>query len=423
MLKRVPTNEMESPETTSALLPPNQVFQAWKRLHDVEAVRKHPNGRKFLVANYACPHRAGNLLHDYMSVLLQAIASNRTLLWKYKPEIGKQFLTGSEEACARILDRADWIPSFKDVSKELKLTEQEPYFHMEVSEVPPTTAIDISEQQVIFPSPLRGLEQDRFELWRGLLFLEENRTNNFLSVTYGIDLTRDDRVSKLYSQGVSYLYGMLFWESFSFTEGFLASLQDDFDRSKLLLNNRRDDEPYSIAIHSRHVDADDNGSDVQDEIRCIDWLLSLRPNNKERCTVYIMADRQATIQNITEYLAKNTNCAAISASAREQNDDSLLLRREHGQYAGATFFRDLAIASQARSAVAASARSSSALLDEWIDYRRRNEAWHRNQRLLEPLKRCYFKWTPHGMKCDDKTMNTACLKKQRERSKHKVYPS
>jgi hypothetical protein len=60
---------------------------------------------------------------------------------------------------------------------------------------------------------------------------------------------------------------------------------------------------------------------------------------------------------------------------------------EHSPLAGAGFFRDLVVVSQARSAFIGSARSSSALVDELIEYDRRTEDWH-SKIVTDPLLRC-----------------------------------
>jgi hypothetical protein len=63
---------------------------------------------------------------------------------------------------------------------------------------------------------------------------------------------------------------------------------------------------------------------------------------------------------------------------------------EHGPFAGAGFFRDLVVISQARSAFIGTSRSSSALVDELMEYDRHNNAWVIEDKLLNQLPRCYI---------------------------------
>jgi hypothetical protein len=63
--------------------------------------------------------------------------------------------------------------------------------------------------------------------------------------------------------------------------------------------------------------------------------------------------------------------------------------KEHGPLAGAGFFRDLVVVSQARSAFIGGIRSSSALIDELIEYNRRTEAWN-SKHVVDSLYRCYI---------------------------------
>jgi hypothetical protein len=140
-------------------------------------------------------------------------------------------------------------------------------------------------------------------------------------------------------------------------------------------------------LHSRHMRQADNGSDVQNEIKCLDYLLGTRENDKVPCTVYIMSDRPNTIENLRPYLLQR-DCKVVVAAQPDApvvKDNDLA---EHGPFAGAGFFRDLVVVSQARSAFIGHTRSSSALVDELIEYDRRNNAWVIEDELLDPLTRC-----------------------------------
>lgn len=372
---------------SSPHLPPDQVFLEWKQAHSVDALRSNPHNRTFMIADYSCPREAGNKFHDFTSAMLQAIATNRTVLWRYRLyNRWKRVGENSMEECERILDRAAWIPSYDEWSKELNLSQ--PYEMPRYTDFPEIVE-DVSSNQVIVPGILRGVER-KFDVWQGLLFMEKNGTATYLSQTYNINIFEDERIPKLYSQGIAYLYGMLFWESFSMTKDFLATVRNELDTSKPYVRQLGEapKETYTIGLHSRHASHDNAGYDVHKEIQCLDWLISKRQNDTVPCAVFIMSDRPATIQNITNYLRRTTNCDAISVSSDPSSQRNLSEIGEHGPFAGAGFFRDLAVASQARSAFTGSPRSSSALLLEFIEYKRRNEAWRDDHKLLDPLLRC-----------------------------------
>jgi hypothetical protein len=120
-------------------------------------------------------------------------------------------------------------------------------------------------------------------------------------------------------------------------------------------------------------------------------------NDKVPCTVYIMPDRPKTIENLRTHLLQR-NCSAVVApqiTDAEVNDKGNKTK-EHGPLAGAGFFRDLVVVSQARSAFIGDVRSSSALIDELMEYNRRTEAWH-SKRVVDSLDRCYIGNQPRAV--------------------------
>jgi hypothetical protein len=104
-----------------------------------------------------------------------------------------------------------------------------------------------------------------------------------------------------------------------------------------------------------------------------------------------MSDRHSTIDNLRTYLLER-NCSVVLAAQPHTPvvKDNGTLTEEHGPFAGAGFFRDLVVVSQARSAFIGSTRSSSALVDELMEYDRHNNAWVIEDELLGPLPRCYI---------------------------------
>jgi hypothetical protein len=221
------------------LIPPVRVFREWQYHHSVEAIKRNPHNRTFIVGGYSCPRQAGNIFHEYSSALLQAVATNRTFLWehrrnKYWESMGEN----SEEACDRILQRASWIQSYSEWSRTLQL---DPPLRMWHNGRPANytemwqrldrgerVVDDLSGYQVIISAERMWGISKKPEVWEGLLLLTNNYTAKYLSQFYGMDLLHDERVQALYNQGASFLYGMLFRESFGFTEQFLETVSEDW---------------------------------------------------------------------------------------------------------------------------------------------------------------------------------------------------
>ena len=103
-------------------LSPVRVFREWQSYHSLEAIQRNPHNRTFIVGGYSCPRQAGNILHEFLSVLQQAVATNRTFLWKHhRSAYWEKMGENTEEACDRILQRASWIPSYNEWKHTLKL--------------------------------------------------------------------------------------------------------------------------------------------------------------------------------------------------------------------------------------------------------------------------------------------------------------
>jgi hypothetical protein len=411
--------EDEEPEEERSMrrntvpLPPVRVFREWQYYHSVAAIQRNPHNRTFLVGGYSCPRQAGNILHEFLSAMLQAVATNRTFLWQHsRIKYWKNMGENSEEACDRILQRASWMPSYNEWSRTLQL---DPPFQMphnysrkyrdlrQRMDRGERVANDLSGYQVIRPAEKMWGLSKKAEVWRGLLALTNKYTSTYFSQLYGMDFVHDENVQALYSQGVSFLYGMLFRESFGFADQFLETVSEHWYQQpgnstavsrpwdRKARRTGRDPSVHTIGLHSRHVHQANNGSDVQNEIKCLNYLLGTRENDKVPCTVYIMSDRPKTIENLRTYLLQR-DCSVVLAAQPDAPvvKDNGTKTEEHGPFAGAGFFRDLVVVSQARSAIIGGMRSSSALVDELMEYDRRNNAWEIQGELLDQFPRCYI---------------------------------
>lgn len=164
------------------------------------------------------------------------------------------------------------------------------------------------------------------------------------------------------------------------------------------------DGSFSLALHSRHTVTGDDGSFVQDEIKCLHELLPQRTSH-EACVVYLMSDRPTTVRLLTEWLHEQ-NCTGISTIPSSSQEDVLssshsmiAYKDEHGPNSGVGFIRDLALSSHARSGIIGDrSRSSSRLLAELIAYDRRIDDWKRRKSTNDDhLSHCQIpKRTGHG---------------------------
>ena len=422
---------------------PLQIFQTWQTQHSAAVLRTESpaqlaHQRRYLHAIFSCPRQAGIHMADYTTTLLLAVATNRTLLLEYN-SLGLWLQQGQNAPaiCQRILQRADWIPDYHEIAA--KLVESHPYntttttatihwmegthyqtgkrqhpnnnnsnnqqhhYHTAsriqdiVDRVDQNLSVhdDISAHTIIHPFRLWGLGvgNTAAHYFAGRLDLRDVYAGTYFSQTFGLQssspaqllLHRQKRIHDLYAEGMAFLYGMLWAESFRFTTQLLQSVESLLvpPPTSSKNNNPQDQEVhFSIALHSRHAETTDTGANVQPELQCVQQLLQKHNTQHRPCRLYLMSDRTATVQAMLSSSANaTTGCTVVrvvthddalhnTTSTTRTNNNRLA---EHGPFAGAGYFQDLAVVSQARSGFCAKRRSSSAVIYELMAYRGRME--------------------------------------------------
>lgn len=369
---------------------PIQIMEQYRKWHSVEALRSNPDleHRKFAIGFYACPIQAGNRIHHFFNCLLWAIITNRTLLWQYWDDPTCVYWSGQKRICRsmnrvqdcdQILSRADWIPSYDEWSKRLALDQP--------SEIP-----------YFATNPKDYARKNTYEWKEGYerLVGADNRTKYFMQVAvFGISPyqigflkfetkrnailhteTGRETSRGLYSLGINFLYGMLFRYRFSFAEQ---------ARKGLVGYQTPPSNAFTIALHSRHRVVEDDGCNIKPEISCLE---SVTPRQKQKpIQVLIMADRECTITNLTKFLKRKKMTMFVAP-----HDEGSSFLEEHGPFAGVGFYQDLALVSQARSAIVATARTSSSLLRELVEYHRMMDWWSSGHDIttIDPTTSCHL---------------------------------
>ena len=352
---------------------PIQVMEQYRKWHSVEALRSNPDleHRKFAIGFYACPIQAGNRIHHFLNSMLWAILTNRTLLWQYwdSPTCMRwsreKMVCRSmnrEHECDQILSRADWIPSYEEWSQTLGLDEPE--------EIP----YHANHPKFYTISRYTWHEGDE------KLFGADNRTKYAMQVAvFGISISKvsylrsakirrallhtdyaETTCLRLHRLGVNFLYGMLHRYSFVFGEQArkgLVGYQPPTAKNA-----------FTIALHSRHRYVEDDGCNIEREVQCLREVT--KPINNRPIHVSIMADRTCTITRMTKLLERRNITVHVAP-----HDEGSSFREEHGPFAGVGLYQDLALVSQARSAIIATLRTSSDLLRELVEYNSKMERW------------------------------------------------
>jgi hypothetical protein len=367
----------------------------YQRWHSHQSLLDQPQDRSFVVGYYSCPNQAGNRLHDFMNSLIIAIATNRTLLWKYYDKetcavshMGYSMavcnLTNHLSDCERILDRASWIPSYDEWAPKLDLPAQlgprNPDFHIgsykTYNWIPSAKTrrelnqakrrLDEMTDFERHPSKETRFQQKVVQTSREWFLDEqvtEKRFRHELQISNDLTSPMARRLLQMFSEGVDFLYGMLFHDTFK--------LHPKLHAEETSLEFPED--VITIAMHVRHTKVENTGAVLsQEEQGCLEAVVNEtrvgRPGATS-CAIFLMSDRQESLNALTQ-LASAMNCSAVVTSHTKKGE---IINLEHGPFAGLGFFQDLLVAGKARDGyVGHCGRSSSQMLQEIIQYGRVN---------------------------------------------------
>ena len=360
------------------------LLEEWKNLRNNFSTSFPPSchrllQRKFMVGVYSCPLESGNRLHRFMNSLLWAILTNRTLLWRYytydiceieykESDDGdcSHYKDSSKSDCDGLLELASWVPSWEQWSAKFGF-HNATLFPIERAQIHRKTGIDKWARPYDLPgiSPLLLRTGTQFLPDPGNILSSRNSTSKDSAKLLSLPSSWDRLYRLVKTHGVYFLYGMLFESLFTLRKEFWPP-----SPGTSMLNETGTHDTYFL--HSRHPRVGDDGTYVWPEYKCMEKLLE---NRTRPCTWYIMSDRQKAIDLLKPKLERNFSC---NVQLIDHNSSmSISFSKEHGPYAGAGYWRDWALAIQARTGfisfhmyVRPFVRTSTALMREVIEFRR-----------------------------------------------------
>lgn len=417
---------------------PHRVLESYIAQHSQEVLQSEPlevlQRRQFLLADYNCPHQAGNIMAIVLNIVLTAVLTNRTLVMLYREPGRKQqrlyqqlnISANSEEECGRVLNRASWIPTLQQVRRlmepgisESKLASTYIDLYDSANDTMPynmRSRFCYQERGKVFCPPQKAqeiapvdgavLQKQRFVLLQGLFscggILSDARqtfvTRLNLTDPACLDFIRvlllssskapsvrrqfEQRATDLMERGIVFLYGFLMEKIFPLT----SDLLDSLSVQKPLWRHSRSS--FSMGIHLRQPGnvSDTSRDEVQDA--CQQVLLGFNKQAKGgTCQAFIMGDQPKAVE-LTQQRVTKWGCKGFSMHGNDQHRRQLdrgRVKSEHGPFAGAGFYQDLALLSRGtRNVFLAKSRSSSVLVLEAIVYQKAKDHFERTKNVHSP---------------------------------------
>lgn len=311
-----------------------------------------------------------------VKVFMVAIMTNRTLLWKdwdsetcrhaekYGRESRRKKLCAlnNVDHCRQTLIKAPWIPMYDTWSSKLKL--KAPH-KLQIWQDEKAAEKESIRRKWRLLKKVGGVDtrarRHQVIAWPdlGIQFIQYS-VKHFREDMFESEWSRDVAV-RLHSWGVNFLYGMLQRYGYDMAEHLRPTMKP--------LHSQ--DETFSIGLHSRHANVDNDGCNISEETACIQQILANKTAASEPTTLSLMSDRQCTIDRLKDKFHDPPTFTALIAD----HDEGGKFSPEHGPYAGLGYFQDMALLSEVRGGFVGSSRSSTHLPLEWVEFYQKMEKW------------------------------------------------
>lgn len=371
--------------------PPIQYLKRYIQLHI-----PYNSSSKAIEGLYGCPHRAGNFMTNWVTSLIIAMATNRSFTYHYTSWSDKGLHEADDiagDSCNHILQRASWLfpqrlrpvypwkqgPPFKEWCGQHEECEEYVRQHPESFDEFMPLDQNVSIRKNIFLWGVSACYLTKYSGFPGRFNLrDDDLCREYLQRAFGkeyVNSNSDSLIRELYAFGPDFAYGMLFSQSFRLSNELLATVQ---------LTHELDEHAFSIGVHSRHPRK--ALMDLPDTARsCLDKQFSKFESDpgsfKNKCQLLIMSDRKETNDQLVEYAAqKGCQGVLVQRNEKEESDrvgqdtrtaalsflETPSILEEHGKYAGAGFYQDLAMVIQARHGFCGMGWSSSSTFISYV---------------------------------------------------------
>ena len=331
-------------DTPAARQGAEALLAAYTRNH-MASQRADAASRRYALATYFCPRKAGNGIFNFLNAFALAVVTNRTLVAR----IGNHthgWSVDRRAACDAVLTLRDWVPREDAMGLSAANWTGIPGWRSP------------GEAQILKTPGLDTLPARYLDFWgmfghnaAGVAMPEARRC---------LSAVAESRAAVLFRGGLDLAYGTLFHAAFR-----LAAPPPTLSGA------------FSVAVHSRHrgrVNAANDGRNISREASCLRRVVdAARP-----CIVHIMADREATRTNLSAFVQSELGCATLVAPI---GADDYGGKAEHGP--ANAFFRDLAVATAATDGIVTTVPSTASNLVAALVAHGHSRAYRRR-----PLVRC-----------------------------------
>lgn len=403
--------------------------------------------RRYLVAHYSCPDSAGNWMHDVTASVTWAILMNRTLLWKYMDskeclrlrhamewpfELERCTLAANvvSDCTPNILTRASWVLSYDDFQKEYYTT-YDPHDddEQQTNTTNTTTNYHILPRLATTDYVERNKKNnhqhpplDDYDYYSQFLVVRIYPWLKRLTHLHRQPRARHHHLSTptAYQQletmqtfGLPFWHGLVWRSVFDFAPSIKQQVRQEVEKIMMMTMLSEEETSWqqqthqqqqstnvhqsttnttkpllssilSIGLHSRHIDAQDNGCLIEREQACLMALLKEQQQRQQQqqlrkegstptvnnttaatlntttfptCLIVVLTDRTCTKRNVKAWLRwYQPQCKVVtlaSAPLHNTNDERTTTMLQQQQQQQQTITMDSTTSSNSTTAPAA----------------------------------------------------------------------
>ena len=224
--------------------------------------------------------------------------------------------------------------------------------------------VSIEEHQVLEFMQVFGCVISEISGWQARFDMRVPTCADYLRALFPTEIVDQECIDKLYKYSLDFLYGMVFRHAFELTGKLVGSIETQGGRIDLTA--------FTVGVHTRHSQENVDNSSIEREAACMEKVVA--GHGSRLCQVLIMSDREESNAALAAHAQKlgcqgirvvhdvernmsrgsgvwNAIMSITGGGTTRQAAVMYGIKREHGPFAGAGFWKDLALVTQAQHAL------------------------------------------------------------------------